>query len=80
MRVVVLSGSNVGTKTRTAMNYTVAEIEKNYPDRTVTLLDLADYDMQFSDGRNYLTYTGDTKYIAETVMNADALIIGTPIF
>ena len=62
------------------MNYTVAELEKNYPDSTVTLLDLADYDMQFSDGRNYLTYTGDTKYIAETVMNADALIIGTPIF
>ncbi len=80
MRVVVLSGSNVGTKTRTAMNYTVAEIEKNYPDSEITLLDLAEYQMQFSDGRNYLEYEGDTKYIAETVMNADALFIGTPIF
>ena len=80
MRVVVLSGSNVGTKTRTAMNYTVAEIEKNYPDSEVTLLDLAEYQMQFSDGRNYLEYEGDTKYIAETMMNANALFIGTPIF
>ena len=42
MKVVVLSGSNVGTKTRTAMNYIVAELEKNYPDSDVTLLDLAD--------------------------------------
>src|SRR5699024_3206257 len=51
-----------------------------YPDSEITLLDLAEYQMQFSDGRNYLEYEGDTKYIAETVMNADALFIGTPIF
>lgn len=31
-------------------------------------------------GRNYLEYTGDTKYVTETLMNADAIIIGTPIF
>ena len=80
MKVVVLSGSNVGTKTRTAMNYIVAELEKNNPDSKVTLVDLAEYQMQFSDGRNYLEYEGDTRYIAETVMAADALIIGTPIF
>jgi len=46
----------------------------------VTLLDLADFQIQFSDGRNYLDYEGDTKYVAQTVMDADALILGTPIF
>ena len=46
----------------------------------MTLIDLADYDVQFSDGRDYREYEGDTKFVAETIMDADAIIIGTPIF
>lgn len=80
MRIVVLSGSIVGSKTRTAMNYVVNEVVEKYPDNEVVMVDLADYDIQFSDGRNYQDYEGDTKYVAETIMSADALIIGTPIF
>lgn len=62
------------------MNYTVKEIVEKYPESEVTLIDLADYDVQFSDGRDYREYEGDTKYVAETIMEADAIIIGTPIF
>lgn len=80
MKIVGLSGSKVGSKTRTAMNYTVKEIVEKYPDSEVTLIDLADYDVEFSDGRDYREYEGDTKYVAETIMEADAIIIGTPIF
>lgn len=80
MRIVGLSGSNVGTKTRTAMDYTLKDMKEKHPDYDVTLIDLAEYDVQFSDGRNYLEYEGDTKYITETLMEADAIIIGTPIF
>ncbi|MUK89273.1 FMN reductase [Ornithinibacillus sp. L9] len=80
MKIVGLSGSKVGSKTRTAMNYTVNSIKENYPDVDVTLIDLAEYDVQFSDGRNYLEYDGDTGYVAQTIMDADAIIIGTPIF
>jgi FMN reductase len=80
MKVVALSGSRVGSKTRTAMNYTVQAISDQYPDIEVTLLDLADYDVQFSDGRNYLEYEGDTGYVTKTLMEADAIVIGTPIF
>ncbi|MEG0288134.1 MAG: NAD(P)H-dependent oxidoreductase [Carnobacterium sp.] len=43
-------------------------------------MDLAEYEMVFSDGRNYWEYDGDTKYIAETIMAADAIIIGTSTF
>lgn len=46
----------------------------------MTLIDLAEYDIQFSDGRDYWEYEGDTRYVARTVMEADAIIIGTPIF
>lgn len=80
MKIVALSGSNVGTKTRTAMDYTVAELKKNDPDYEVTLIDLAEYELVFSDGRNYLEYEGDTKYVTQTLMDADAILIGTPIF
>lgn len=80
MKVVGLSGSKVGSKTKTAMTYTMDTAKKNYPDAEVELIDLADYDVQFSDGRNFLDYEGDTKYVAQTLMDADAIIIGTPIF
>lgn len=80
MKIVGLSGSIVGSKTRTAMNYTLEAITKQYPDAEVTLLDLADYDIRFSDGRNYLEYEGDTAYVTKTIMEADAVILGTPVF
>ncbi|WP_033827903.1 NADPH-dependent FMN reductase [Bacillus andreraoultii] len=80
MKIVGLSGSKVGSKTRTAMNATMKELKEKYSEVELTLIDLAEYDVQFSDGRNYLEYEGDTKYVTETIMDADAIIIGTPIF
>lgn len=80
MKIVGLSGSIVGTKTRTAMNYLSKEISEKYPEIEFTLIDLADYHLQFSDGRNYLEYDGDTGYVTKTIMEADAIIFGTPIF
>lgn len=80
MKVVALSGSKVGSKTRTALNYTVEAIKAKNPEVEVTVIDLAEYDVQFSDGRNYLEYEGDTGYVTQTIMEADAIMIGTPIF
>lgn len=80
MKIVLLAGSNVGTKTRTAMDHTLKIMNEKYPDVETTLLDLAEFEMVFSDGRNYWEYEGDTKYVTETVMAADAIIIGTPTF
>ena len=58
----------------------IAILKQKYPEHEVILLDLAEYKMEFSDGRNYFDYEGDTKYVTETIMAADALIIGTPVF
>jgi FMN reductase len=80
MNIVAISGSNVGSKTRTAIDYTLKIANEKYPDAEITLLDLAEYEMVFSDGRNYMEYDGDTKYVTETIMAADAIIIGTPTF
>ncbi|QUG41197.1 NAD(P)H-dependent oxidoreductase [Psychrobacillus sp. INOP01] len=80
MKIVTIAGSIVGSKTNTAMTKVVEILENKYPQHEVTLLDLADYKLEFSDGRNYFEYEGDTKYVSETIMEADAIIIGTPTF
>lgn len=80
MKVVLLSGSIIGSKTKIAMENVLELFKQNYPNIDVQLLDLAQYKMDFSDGRNYFEYEGDTKFIAESMMEADAIVIGTPIF
>lgn len=80
MKIVGLSGSQIGSKTRVAMNAAMKSLSENYPEVETELIDLADYKMDFSDGRNYLDYEGDTGYVTKTLMEADAIIIGTPIF
>ncbi|MFE0556810.1 hypothetical protein ACFW1P_12885 [Paenibacillus sp. NPDC058910] len=39
------------------------------------LVDLAEYNLVLGDGRDYREYEGDTRYVAETIMAADALMI-----
>ncbi|QFF98858.1 NAD(P)H-dependent oxidoreductase [Psychrobacillus glaciei] len=80
MKIVAVAGSIVGSKTKIAMMKVVEMLENKYPKHEVTLLDLTDYKLEFSDGRNYFEYEGDTKYVTETIMAADAIIIGTPTF
>ncbi|MCZ8516290.1 NAD(P)H-dependent oxidoreductase [Paenibacillus filicis] len=80
MKIVLLSGSKVGSKTRTAMNYAQKVLAEKYPDVETTLIDLGEYDVEFSDGRNYLEYEGDTGVVTKSIMEADAILIGTPIF
>jgi len=80
MKIVALAGSIVGSKIKTAISKVVEIIQNKYPEHEVVLLDLAEYKMEYSDGRNYFEYDGDTKYVTETIMAADAIIIGTPTF
>ncbi|WP_035051144.1 NADPH-dependent FMN reductase [Carnobacterium pleistocenium] len=80
MKVVLLSGSNIGTKTRITMDAAKHIIEENYPGNDVTLIDLKDYEVIFSDGRNFLDYTGDTNYVIQQLMDADVIFMGSPIF
>lgn len=80
MKVALLQGSIVGSKTRTALEYVQSVFDEKYPQTEVTMLDLKDYDIPFSDGRNYLEYTGDALHVTQTLMDADAIIIGSPVF
>lgn len=42
-------------------------LENIYPDVEVVLINLADYVVQFSDGRSYLEYEGDTGFVKHSV-------------
>lgn len=80
MKVCVISGSVAGNKTRAAAQYTSEYLKTHYASHETTLIDLAQYSVSFSDGRNYLDYTGDTADVVRTVMGSDILLVGSPIY
>ncbi|AMB99361.1 FMN reductase [Aerococcus urinaehominis] len=80
MKVVAISASNIGTKTRIAIDAFVQEAKKIRPDQDISIIDLAEHDLMFADGRNFMEYPGETEDILQEIMAADALIIGSPTF
>src|SRR5699024_4517362 len=79
MKAVIISGSVVGSKTRKATTALREKIE-SLNVHEIEYIDLKDYDMPFSDGRNYLDYGGSTTEALTKIMEADVVFIGTPIF
>ncbi len=65
MKIVGISGSTVGSKTRVAVDHVLKYMEKEHTGVDIELLDLKDYNVVFSDGRPYKDYTGDTKVLLE---------------
>lgn len=81
MKILVLSASNIGNKTKIAMEALFKSIHKQYGDEHIyKYINLQEKNIQFSDGRNYLDYKGDTGELAKAIMNSDVIFIGTPIF
>lgn len=80
MKSVVLSGSVAGTKTIAVARYTEQILRDQRPGDQVVLVDLSQHELVFSDGRNYLDYTGDTKTVVTEVMEAELVIIASPIY
>ncbi|WP_174614622.1 NADPH-dependent FMN reductase [Virgibacillus ihumii] len=80
MKVLGISGTIVGEKTSILVNSVIDEIKEIDTNIETKILDLRDYDMEFSDGREFDLYNEDTKKIIVEVSNADAYLIGSPIF
>jgi len=80
MKLLGISGTITGSKTKVVVEKVLGEVKKNHPEVEVELLDLKQYDVQFCDGRDPSTYTGDTKAVIDLVKEADFYVIGTPIF
>jgi FAD reductase [NAD(P)H] len=80
MKLLGISGTIVGSKTAITVNQVLEEVKKNYPEVEVELLDLRQYNLDFCDGRDPSTYTGDTKIVIDKITSADFFLVGTPIF
>lgn len=80
MKVLGISGSIKGQKTITAVE-TILQAIKNKNELIETeLISLGNYNIEYSDGRDYRDYEGDTNSVISKVMSADAFIIGTPVY
>lgn len=80
LKILVLSASNIGRKTRLATEAFYDILQETAPDHQLTYLNLQDKNIDMSDGRHYLDYKGDTLALTSTIMESDIIVIGSPIF
>jgi FMN reductase/FAD reductase [NAD(P)H] len=80
MKLLGISGTITGSKTKVVVNEVLKEVKKYYPEVEIELLDLKEHNIQFCDGRNPSAYSEDTKRVINLVSSADFYIIGTPVF
>lgn len=80
MKLLGISGTITGSKTKIVVKKVLDEVQRMYPDIDVELLDMKEYDVQFCDGRDPSTYTGDTKAVIDKISSVDFYLFGTPIF
>lgn len=81
MKYTILASSTVGKKSEIAAQLVEKKLkEKMNTGDQVSLINLKEKNMVFSDGRNYLDYPGDTGEVLNEIMEADVFIITSPIF
>ena len=81
MKLLGLSGSPTErSKTLLAIEVAVEHVADAYPSVETEIVNVRDYDVQFCDGRDPARYEGDTRKIIDKIVEADALIVGTPMY
>lgn len=75
MKVVGIIGSVFGSKTKIALETLKFSENVDYE-----IIDLANYDLPFADGRVLNDYNEDVIEIVNKLMDADGIIFGTPIY
>lgn len=80
MKIVGISGTLAGHKT-SHMVYQVLQAAKiQNPDVEIELIDLKDYDVEFMRGYPLAYYNDDTQLVVNKILEANCLVIGTPIY
>lgn len=80
MKILGISGSVKSQKTITAIENVLHAIKEKHETVKTEMISLGDFDLAFSDGRDYRDYDGDTNTVISKIMSADAFIIGTPVY
>jgi len=81
MNLLGLSGSPMTqSKTLLAVEKAVEYAQRD-PEVSVSVINIRDYNVDFCRGRDDKdAYGTDTRFILDAICNADALIVGTPIY
>jgi MsuE subfamily FMN reductase len=77
---VSASPSVGGSKTLLALRAAIEHARSAHPDVTTEIVNVRDYDVIFCDGRDPDLYEGDTRAVIDKVVEADALIVATPMY
>ena len=80
MKLVGVSGSLIGSKTSKSVFEVLNAAKKFDPAIETELVDLKDYDVEFVRGTPLSNYNEDTVKVINTILTADFLVFGTPIY
>ncbi|WP_173917797.1 NADPH-dependent FMN reductase [Halobacillus sp. Marseille-Q1614] len=80
MKILLLNGTIVGSKTKALLNEIERYIHKLNKGYETSILYLEDYQMEFVDGRPGEEYNEEMQQLIREVEQADAYVIATPIF
>jgi len=80
LKLVGISGSLVGWKTTQAVHDVLFAAKGMNSSIQTELVDLRDYEVEFVRGTPLTYYNEDTIHVVKTILSADALVIGTPIY
>ncbi|PLR87771.1 hypothetical protein CVD23_00905 [Bacillus sp. V33-4] len=80
MKLVGVSGSLIGSKTSKAVHEVLWAAKSIDSSIDIELVDLKDYEVEFVKGTPLSYYNEDTVKVVNTVLSADFLVIGTPIY
>ncbi|MFB6467154.1 NADPH-dependent FMN reductase [Cytobacillus sp. Hz8] len=80
MKLLGISGALIGAKTAIIVDEVLKKAKEKYSDIETELLDLRDYQIEFVDGRPLSSYNMDTQSAIAKILNADAFVIGTPVY
>lgn len=81
MRLLGISGSpSEGSRTVAAIRLVLDEAARLDPDVQPDLLEIRRHDVAFCDGRRPEQYEGGTRAVIDSVVGADAYVVGSPMY
>ncbi|WP_409254228.1 NADPH-dependent FMN reductase [Bacillus sp. SCS-153A] len=80
MKLLGISGALAGSKTAIAVEETLSIAKQQDANLETELLDLKDFDVEMVKGYPLEKYNEDTQNVVKTILSADMLVIGTPIY
>lgn len=80
MKLVGVAGSLLGAKTANAVEEVLNAAKSVDPEIETELVDLRNYEVEFVKGKPLSEYNEDTVKVISTILAADFLLFGTPVY